>query len=175
MFCLSLERPAVRLPQFNSRYERIKNWAAITAGYYVQFFHIPMMSPWTPILSLLVQKSFQKNCSTLYHLIQELENVHGEKHSGMNLPFGSCLLILLLSITSLHFLLFTFGSYLLILLLSITSLHFLLFSCPRQKNFVRIIYSTFTRNSTALFLFLSFSLWHWHSSKQNHEGGNKNT
>lgn len=154
MFCLSLERPAVRLPQFNSRYERIKNWAAITAGYYVQFFHIPMMSPWTPILSLLVQKSFQKNCSTLYHLIQELENVHGEKHSGMNLPFGSCLLILLLSITSLHF---------------------LLFSCPRQKNFVRIIYSTFTRNSTALFLFLSFSLWHWHSSKQNHKGGNKNT
>ena len=154
MFCLSLERPAVRLPQFNPRYERIKNWAAITAGYYVQFFHIPMMSPWTPILSLLVQKSFQKNCSTLYHLIQELENVHGEKHSGMNLPFGSCLLILLLSITSLHF---------------------LLFSCPRQKNFVRIIYSTFTRNSTALFLFLSFSLWHWHSSKQNHKGGNKNT
>lgn len=48
-----------------------------------------MMSPWTPILSLLVQKSFQKNCSTLYQLIQELENIHGEKHSGINLPINS--------------------------------------------------------------------------------------
>lgn len=102
IFVLPVSRETSSRLQFNSRYERIKNWAAITAGYYIQFFHIPMMSPWTPILSLLVQKSFQKNCSTLYQLIPELENIH----VGKNILALIFLLILLLSITSLHFLLF---------------------------------------------------------------------
>lgn len=114
-------------------WENKKNWAAIPAGYYIQFFHIPMRPPWTPIPFLWTQRSCQKNCSTLYQAIQELKNTHRGKHSGYKFPLDSSLLILVLSITFLHF---------------------LLSSCPPQKSLIWITYSTFTRSSTALFFFL---------------------